>query len=79
MNLLTIKVVKSHDGIQQGETLRFAECPVIRQMIADGYYQLVKTESVEDKNEVSKAEVKQAEENAAVTTVKNIVKRFRRK
>jgi hypothetical protein len=42
MAVLTVKVIKSHDGIQQGTILRFAECPAIRYMIDNGYYQLVK-------------------------------------
>jgi len=72
MSILTIKVIKSHDGIQQGAVLRFAENPVIRQMIADGYYQLVKTEETKIKAG------NDDEESAVSKAVKNFKKRLRK-
>ena len=73
MSILTVKVIKPHDGIQQGATLRFAENPVIRQMIKDGYYQLVKTEA-EPKTKTAEG----AAGNGIGKSVKNIINKLRK-
>lgn len=74
MTFLTVKVIKSHDGIQQGTVLRFAECTVIRQMIAEGWYQLVKTEEEAPKQAQQKPTVVESAKSAVMNFIKNLRK-----
>ena len=73
MAILTVKVIKSHDGIQQGQILRFAECPAIRYMIDNGYYKIV---SVEDAQKKTATESKvQKAAKAVVDKVSHLLKK----
>lgn len=39
--VVTVEVIKSHDGIQCGRVLRHTEAPWLIKMITDGYYKVV--------------------------------------
>lgn len=39
--IVTVKVIKSHDGIQCGRVLRHTEAAWLNEMIAKGYYEVV--------------------------------------
>ena len=77
MAILTVKVIKAHDGIQQGEVIRFADCAVIRYMIDNGYDKLVKTEddATDQQKKSDAVNDKSAASTSAVDKVKNMFKR----
>jgi hypothetical protein len=39
--VVTVEVIKSHDGIQCGRILRHTEAPWLKDMIAKGYYKVI--------------------------------------
>lgn len=42
--IITVEVIKSHDGIQCGAVLRHAESPLLEYMVDNGYYKVLSSE-----------------------------------
>ena len=78
--IITVEVVKSHDGIQQGTILRFAEFPALQYMIANGYYKLLSTQdaAAADSDAIMSAKA-QPKEASVVATVKKALQKSAKK
>ena len=57
--VVTVEVIKSHDGLQCGRILRHTETPWLKEMITEGYYKVIsETETVTKKTTKSKKSAK---------------------
>lgn len=57
--VITVEVIKSHDGIQCGRILRHTEAPWLKEMIAEGYYKVIsETEATTVKKTTKKSKKK---------------------
>lgn len=48
--IITVEVIKSHDGIQRGAVLRHAESPLLDYMVDNGYYKVLSSEESDPAN-----------------------------
>ena len=52
--IVTVEVIKSHDGIQCGRVLRHTESPLLAYMITEGYYKVISETEATTKTTKSK-------------------------
>ena len=77
--IITVEVVKSHDGIQQGTILRFAEFPALQYMIANGYYKLLSTQDAAADSDATMSAKARPKEASVVDTVKKALRKSAKK